>query len=99
MKKKKWPFSDPQNAAVIADKRIVNRQDWIAYVSHDRDDGMWQFHTNRTEALEEGDASVVSLKNITDIDPSVLELATLPIGWHAWRASIDSEWKIAETRN
>ncbi|QJP72919.1 hypothetical protein [Burkholderia glumae] len=99
MEEKKWPFPDPQNVAVIADKRIVSRQDWIAYVSHDRDDGMWQFHTNRTEPLGENDASVVSLKNIADLDPSVLELASLPIGWHAWRASTDSGWQIAETRN
>jgi hypothetical protein len=94
-----WPFSDPQNVAVIADKRIVSGQDWIAYVYHDRDDGVWQFHTNRTEPLGESDASVVSLKNIADLDSSVLELAALPIGWHACRVSIDSRWEIAETRN
>lgn len=99
MEHKNWPFSDPENVAVIADKRIVSRQDWIAYVSHDRDDGMWQFHTNRSEPLSENDASVVSLKNIADLDPSVLDLAKLPIGWHAWRDSIDSEWNISENRN
>lgn len=99
MATREWPFPDPQNVAVIADKRILQGQDWIAYVSHDRDDGMWQFHANRTEPLNENDASVVSLKNVTDIDSTVFALANLPVGWHAWRSSRNSEWKTAENKD
>jgi hypothetical protein len=28
-------------------------------------------------------------------DPSVLELADLPPGWHAWRRSRDAPWQRA----
>ena len=80
-----WPFNDPPNVAVFTNKKIVDHDTWIQRVTHDEDDGAWQFHphggTNELEAL------VVSLKTITQIDPSVLSLADLPLGWCAWRSS------------
>ena len=44
-------------------------------------------------AVEE--ASLVSLRSITQIDPSVLELADLPLGWVASRANPDEPWQRA----
>ena len=35
----------------------------------------------------EKDAAVVSLHNIVQLDPTVADLADLPLGWHAWRDS------------
>ncbi|WP_081074652.1 hypothetical protein [Burkholderia cepacia] len=87
-----WPFPDPQSVAVIADKRILQGQGCIAYVSHDRDDGMWRFHTNRAGPLNENDVSVISLMNVADLDSTVFAMANLPVDWHAWRGSRDSEW-------
>ena len=87
-----WPFSDPPNVAVIVNRKIICRGDWIANVSHDSDDGAWQFHLNRGDELSENDAMVVSLKEIVDLDPTIRELADLPLGWRAWRASSNSPW-------
>ncbi|WP_244216432.1 hypothetical protein [Herbaspirillum rubrisubalbicans] len=42
----KWPFQDQPKTAVIVNRKIVARESWIAYVTHDLDDGCWQFHTN-----------------------------------------------------
>jgi hypothetical protein len=39
-----WPFSDPPNAAVFTSKKILDDNDWIQTVTHDEDDGAWQFH-------------------------------------------------------
>lgn len=86
-----WKFQDPPNVAVIANRKIVNGGDWIAYVTHDEDDGGWQFH-NR-EPLTERDATVVSLRSIFELDRSVEELADLPLGWHAWRENKDAQWQ------
>lgn len=85
-----WQFSDPPNVAVIANQKIVLSGDWIAYVSHD---GAWQFHTNQSEPVNEEDAMMVSLQSIVTLDPTIIELADLPLGWHAWRNSKSSVWQ------
>ncbi len=90
-----WPFNDPPNVAVIANRKIVSGTDWIAYVSHDLDDGAWQFYTADAEVAE-GDAALVSLENIVRIDATVSQLADLPLGWHAWREKKDLPWKRAQ---
>jgi hypothetical protein len=90
-----WPFSDPPNVAVIVNRKIIRDGEWIAQVSHDSDDGAWQFHIKEEDELSESDATVVSLKEIVDLDPTVLELADLPLGWRAWRVSKGSPWKHA----
>lgn len=95
MTREKWPFSDPPNVAVIANKKIVLDHELIAYVSHDIDDGGWQFHIASSQDLTESDAIVVSLKNIISIDPTVALLADLPLGWHAWRSSKKEAWQRA----
>ena len=86
-----WQFRDPPNVAVITSKKIVHDGDWIAYVTHDEDEGGWQFH-NR-EPMSEEDAAVVSLRSIFELDNSVGELADLPLGWHAWRERKDAQWQ------
>jgi hypothetical protein len=90
-----WPFSDAPNVAVIANTLIINRREWIAYVSHDEDDGAWQFHTADRNPPQESDVALVSLRNIVELDPTVSELADLPLGWHAWRDSPTAEWRQA----
>jgi len=85
-----WPFNDPPNVAVFTNKRIVEKTDWIQRVTHDEDDGVWQFHPQNGTTEEE--ASVVSLKTIVDIDPSILSLYDLPLGWCAWRKKQNEAW-------
>jgi hypothetical protein len=87
----KWLFSDPQNVAVFTTKQVVAGKVWIQYVSHDEDDGAWQFHGFANSGEE--DASVVSLKTITEIDPTLISLADLPLGWCASRSGPNGEWQ------
>jgi hypothetical protein len=86
-----WPFSDPPNVAVITSKKIIEGTDWIQRVSHDADDGAWQFHP--LGGTTEDDAKVVGLKTILIIDPSIALLADLPLGWCAMRTTANSVWK------
>jgi hypothetical protein len=92
-----WKFADPPDVAVISTRKVVSGDDWIAFVSHDADDGGWQFLDNAPGPLNEVDASVVSLSEIVALDASVNELADLPLGWQAWRDTRHSPWKRAET--
>lgn len=86
-----WPFRSPPDEAVITLKSILNEGKPILLVSHDKEDGGWQFLDGSAEPREE-DAMVVSLHLMTRHDPSILELADLPEGWQAWRQSSASEW-------
>ena len=92
-----WKFSDPPNVAVFADRGIFRRDDWIAYVSHDDEDGSWQFHNSEPGPVEEGDLMLVGLQEVVQRDESIMELADLPEGWHAWRSSKSSPWQRAKS--
>ena len=92
-----WPFPDSPNTAVIANKKIIHGHAWISFVTHDEDDGAWQFHCHHEGELTNEDASVVSLANMLTIDSTVAALADLPVGWHAWRTSKDAAWEREKT--
>lgn len=89
-----WPFQDPPNVAVFTSKTILEKSDWIQYVSHDEEDGAWQFHPKI--GTQEEDARIVSLEEIVKMDRSIAALFDLPFGWCAWRKTRDSEWQREE---
>ena len=86
-----WPFDDPPNTATITTRPVMDGTSWIALVSHDEDDGGWQF-IGPEGPLEE-QAMVVGLGSILRVDPTIAELADLPPGWRAWRANRESPWQ------
>ena len=79
----RWLFDDPPNVAVVSHRSVIFERKWIALVSHDAEDGCWQFLSYETAPLRESDGVVVSLREIVQIDPSVALLADLPLGWRA----------------
>ena len=85
-----WPFADPKNLAVITVRQIVQEAHPILRVSHDSDDGGWQFL--EWETPNEEDAMVVSFSSMVVRDPSLKDLADLPLGWHALRRSPNDPW-------
>ena len=87
-----WPFVDPPNVAVLTSADIVDRGLPIVYVSHDADDGAWQFHSRNGAPGQELDARVVGLQTILELDPSIGSLADLPLGWCATRATVGEAW-------
>jgi hypothetical protein len=92
--KRLWPFLDPPNTAVFTSVLILDEADWVHYVSHDEEDGAWQFHPYSGMTNEE-EAAVVSLDHMLRIEPRLKELADLPLGWHAWRGSKNDPWTRA----
>lgn len=85
-----WPFRDPQNVSVFTTSSVVSGKAPILYVTHDEDDGAWQFHSG--EALTDDQPKVVSLAAIVKLDSTVKELADLPLGWEANRKSKGDKW-------
>jgi hypothetical protein len=86
-----WPFQDPQNVAVFTTKQVVKERKPILFVTHDADDGAWQFHSG--DMARDEDAMILALSEIVEIDPTITELADLPLGYKASRTSLSSSWK------
>lgn len=87
-----WPFEEPADDVAITLDRITTGESPILLVA--RDDDGWQFLDG--EHIFEDDARIVLLGEAVQFDPSLLELADLPIGWHARRASPADPWTRAE---
>ena len=85
----------PAERAVFTTTQILRLGRPILHVSHDDDDGAWQFHTGAAQ-VSDSDAMVVALSTIVEHDPSICELADLPCGWIAERDGIGSPWRRAQ---
>lgn len=88
----KFPFYDEPNTATIICCHILESKAPILYVSHDEDDGMWQFLCGKTHKTDE--AKLVSLKWVFDIDNSIAFLRDMPCGYYAERKSQNDDWVI-----
>ena len=88
----KFPFSDAPNTATIICNHILEKYADILYVSHDEDDGMWQFLCGNAHEIT--DAKLVSLEEVFALDNSIAQLASMPFGHIATRTDITSKWKI-----
>jgi hypothetical protein len=88
-----WPFDEAPNVAVVTTRQVTEDNAPILLVSHDEEDGGWQFLPGGP-VLEEN-ARVVALRRIWLLDPSVGELADLPMGWQASRSSPLDPWRRA----
>ena len=85
-----WPFDQPKNCAVISIRSIIKNGAPILRVTHDTDDHGWQFLELEAPRIEDG--MVVAFDEIVNCDRSILQLADLPPGWHAWRRSVNDPW-------
>ena len=88
----KFPFEDAPNMATITCCHVIDREKPILYVSHDADDGMWQFLCGEVHELEDG--KIVSLYKIFDMDNTVGALYKMPCGYCAERAAVTEGWTV-----
>ena len=88
--KQDWPFRDPPNVATFTTVNVLEHGHPILLVCHDADDGVWQFFCGKTNDPAEG--RVIGLDCALAMDPSLAELADLPLGWRAWRERRGDPW-------
>jgi hypothetical protein len=91
---KEWVFRDLPNTMVLTTQDIISGHSPILLVYHDADDGMWQFHAGEEVNIDL--ATLVSLREIVEMDYTVSLVADLPLGWIAWRDSKDTHWSKNE---
>lgn len=94
--KKRWPFSSPKNVATIVHASIMNGERPVRFVYHDEDDGGWQF-LDGVSPNEPSTARLVCLASVMELDPSLFELANLPVGWRAKRQARGEAWQREQT--
>ncbi|WP_129054891.1 DUF2185 domain-containing protein [Flavobacterium sp. YO64] len=87
-------FKDAPNTTVFTTTFVLKEKKTITYVTHDAEDGAWQFFSNDKFESFEKVAQIVSLEQIIKIDKTLLELADLPLGYIATRKSLKDKWKI-----
>lgn len=86
-----WRFPDPPHTRVFLSETVHHGMEPVTYVSHDEDDGAWQF---LSDSMSDGGGPVIScFHHPVDNDPSLSELADLPLGWSAQREKPGDPWK------
>lgn len=73
-------------------RRIFFGTQPFLFASHETD-GMWQLLDNHPVTME--DHCLVALEDAIRRDPTLVQLATLPIGWYAVRESVGRPWWVA----
>ena len=89
-----WQFADSPSTVVVTLERILRGESSLLLVTHDAEDGGWQFLDG--EQVFEEDGTTVLLGEIVQFDRSLIDLADLPAGWNAWRDSPGQAWQRAE---
>ena len=86
-------FLEDESTAVFTTRFVMKKKELITYVTHEIEDGAWQFYSE-SQYNSYNDIMMVSLKNIIDLDKTILEIADLPLGFEASRESKSDKWKI-----
>jgi Domain of unknown function (DUF4262) len=84
-----WKFPDPPHTQVYLSTAVHDGTERVTFVSHDAEDGAWQF---LGDSMFNGSGVVVCFHHPIDRDPSLTELADLPLGWYAERDEVGSPW-------
>ena len=86
-----WKFPNSPHSTAYLSQTVQAGIEPVVYVSHDADDGAWQF---LGDSMSEGGGPVIScLHHPIDNDPSLKELHDLPLGWVAERDKPGDPWK------
>jgi hypothetical protein len=85
-----WKFQDPPHTRVFLSQTVHDGIEPVIYVSHDAEDGAWQF---LGKSMADGGGPVIScFHHPIDGDSSLAELADLPLGWCAERSKVGQPW-------
>ena len=85
-----WKFPDSPHKLVFLSEAVQSGTEPITYVSHHAEDGAWQFLGDSMAG--ESKPVLVCLHHPIDQDPSLKELADLPLGWWAGRSKPADPW-------
>lgn len=86
-----FAFKNAPNTAWIVCQHVMDGKNPITLISHDKEDGMWQFLCSEDHTLE--DVRLISLAEAFQIDESIGQVADLPRGFVMERTEAKGRWK------
>ncbi len=90
---RRFPFREAPDTAALTCCHVLAGAP-ILHVTHDAEDGMWQFLCGGEHDASE--ARVIALREAYALDASVGQLAKMPCGCAAQRSSKRGKWQISE---
>jgi len=84
-----WKFPDDPHTGVYLSKTVHEGTEDVTYISHDLEDGAWQF---LGDTMSDPGGVLSCFHHPIDKDPTLKELADLPIGWYAEREKPGQPW-------
>ena len=87
-----FAFKDAPETACIVCQHVLDGKNPITFISHDKEDGMWQFLCSEDHILE--DVRLISLAEAFQIDESINQVADLPCGCVVERTEDKGRWKV-----
>jgi len=85
-----WKFPENPHSRVFLSETVHSGTEAVTYVSHDTEDGAWQFLCG---SMSDGGGPVISFSHHpVDHDPRLAELVDLPLGWCAKRGRVGEPW-------
>jgi hypothetical protein len=91
-------FQEADNTAVFTTKFVITDNKEITYVTHEKEDGAWQFFSNDNFDNFEEVARIVGLGEIVKMDATVLDIADMPEGFYAQRRFKGDKWTVQEIK-
>jgi hypothetical protein len=86
----KWPFDQGPRVACLTTKQVFKFNFPILSVTHFSEEEDWAFTCGTTAANE--DAMLVAMEEAFERDPTIAEVADLPLGWRAKREYVGGPW-------
>jgi len=87
-----YKFNEPENTACFVCSHVLHHERPILQVTHDEEDGFWQFLCGRDDH-NESNANIIALRQVVALDGSVNDLAEMPLGIGAGRETETSIWE------
>jgi hypothetical protein len=84
-----WKFPDDPHTRVFLSETVHNGTETVTFVSHDAEDGAWQF---LGDSMSDPGGVISCFHHPIDRDPGLVELADLPSGWYAERGKVGEPW-------
>ncbi len=85
-----WPFDQGPRVATVTTRQVLEEGFPILLAAHYSDEEDWAFTCGTTN--ESKDLRLVAMEEVLAIDPTIVEIADLPIGWSASRSHVGAKW-------
>ncbi len=87
-----FKFRESENTACFVCDHVMNKTRPVLYATHESEDGAWQFLCGHL-GHDNSNIKIISLKQATEIDPTINDLFEMPLGIGADRASVNDKWE------